>query len=187
VPVQLLTFPHDDLAFRAHVEAARQRIGGWSESRIQAAIRDAYPEAVVRRASVLAGIEPVARWYAYRDGRILPRPADEAWWLEPDLPRTVIDAEGRYLDADESAAELFGVSRQEILAGHAGDFTRHEPDAEVGRRLLALLRDTGRMDSTAIVRRPDGSEWPIEFHIEPGPNPGTYATIMRRAMVTATA
>lgn len=183
--VQLLTFPHDDLAFRAHVEAARERVGGWLAPSIEEAIREAYPAAVVRRASRLAEVEGVI-WYAYRDGRVVPRERDERWWLEPDLPRTVIDEDGRYLDANPGAVDLFGVSREEILAGRAGDFTRHEADAEVARRLFALLRETGRMDSTAIVKRPDGSEWSIEFHVESGPDPRTYVTAMRRALVTAT-
>jgi PAS domain-containing protein len=178
----IVTFPRADRAFRQHVEAAFARFGdGARPGSIETEIRLAYPDAVVRRQSEIASFAPVSdTWYAYRDGRLAASGGHEAWWLDESLPRTIVTADGRYVDANAGAAELFGVDRARILSGHAGDFTRHEPDPEVERRLFAQLAEDGLLQSTAVVLRPDGQEWPIEFHMrrESGA-PDRYVTVMR--------
>jgi PAS domain S-box-containing protein len=178
----VLTFPHDDHAFRAHVDAARAAVGGWDPARIEAEIRLAYPNAVVRAADQFGQLEVGSRrWYVYRDGGIGSAVSSDEWWRDETLPRTVMTADGRYVDANDAAAELFGCSREAIRAGRAGDFTRHEAGDEVVSRLFATLRDTGRLHSTAVVVRPDGTQWPIEFHVSPvTPAADRYVTVMRR-------
>ncbi len=182
---RVLTFPQDDLAFRAHVDAARAALARWDPGRVEAQIRLAYPNAVVRAADRFGQLESGWRtWYVYRDGGIGAAASDDPWWLDETLPRTVMAADGRYVDANHAAADLFGCTRDAVCAGRAGDFTRHESDGEVASRLFATLRDTGRLHSTAIVVRPDGTEWPIEFHVTATtPRGDQYVTVMRRTGV----
>jgi PAS domain S-box-containing protein len=179
--INLQTFPHDDLTFRAHVEAAQVRIGQWLRPRIEAEIRVAYPAAVVHRSEALAQFDPdVATWYAYRDGHFEPSAADDEWWLDPDLARTVLSRDGTYLDANQAAADLFGVSCQGIVGARAGSFTRHEGGQEIERRLFALLDEVGTLHSTAVVVRPDGEEWQMEFHTTRLETADRFVTVMRR-------
>ena len=112
--IQVITFPHDDLAFRTHVEAAQAVAGRWDGDLVQRDIRQAYPAAVVRRAHPLAELSPAKEtWYAYRDGEITGEPVGE-WWADEALPRTIVGATGKYVEANAAAAELFGVSRRRI-------------------------------------------------------------------------
>jgi PAS domain S-box-containing protein len=178
--IQVITFPHDDVAFRAHVEAAQAIAGRWVGDLVQQEVRLAYPAAVIRRAHPLAELSPAKEtWYAYRDGEITERPLGE-WWTDDALPRAVIGAAGKYVEANDAAAALFGVSRRRIIGKPAGSFTRHEANEEVGRRLFATLAEAGALHSTAVVTRPDGEEWSIEFHMRPTSAADGYVVVMRR-------
>jgi PAS domain S-box-containing protein len=184
--IHVITFPHEDAAFRAHVEAAQAAAGRWDGEAVERDIREAYPAAVVRRAQPLAELSPgVETWYVYRDGEIVPGEHSADWWLDGAAAEAVVDARGRYVEANAAAAELFGVSRRRIIGKAAGTFTRHEANEEVGRRLFAALAETGTLQSTAVVKRPDGEEWPIEFHMRPTPAADGYLVVMRRIQVPA--
>jgi PAS domain S-box-containing protein len=183
--IQVITFPHDDVAFRAHVEAAQAVTGRWDGDIVERDIRQAYPAAVVRRANPLAELSPAREtWYAYRDGDIT-RGRTTEWWAQDGLPQAIVGATGKYVDANAAAASLFGVSRRRIIGKPAGSFTRHEANDEVGRRLFATLAETGALHSTAVVKRPDGEEWPIEFHMRPTPAADGYVVVMRRIQAPA--
>ena len=178
--IQVITFPHDDVAFRTHVEAAQAVAGRWDGELVEREIRLAYPAAVVRRAHPLAELSATKEtWYAYRDGEITPDRVGE-WWVDERLPQTVVDAAGKYVDANAAAAALFGISRRKIIGKPAGSFTRHEANEEVGRRLFAALAEAGALHSTAVVTRPDGEEWSIEFHMRPTSAADGYVVVMRR-------
>jgi PAS domain S-box-containing protein len=178
--IHVIAFPHDDIAFRAHLEAAQATAGRWDGDLVEQEIRQAYPAAVVRRAHPLAELSPMKEtWYAYRDGEITGERGNE-WWVDEELPQAIVGAAGKYVDANAAAAALFGVSRRRIIGQPAGSFTRHEASEEVGRRLFATLAESGALHSTAIVKRPDGEEWPIEFHMRPTPAADGYVVVMRR-------
>ena len=91
-------------------------------------------------------------------------------------------AAGKYVEANAAAAAaaLFGVGRRRISGKPAGSFTRHEASEEFGRRLFATLAESGALHSTAVVKRPDGEEWSIEFHMRPMPAADGYVVVMRR-------
>jgi PAS domain S-box-containing protein len=179
--VRLLTFPPADSAFRAHVETALDRLGPGEPAIVEAEVRDAYPAAVVRPRDAMAGFAIGAEtWYAYRDGSVGSDTSEGEWWDDESLPRTRVSAEGRYVDANEAAAALFGVKCEQIVGSAAGAFTRHGGDDEVARRLFALLAESGELHSTAVVLRPDGQTWPIEFHMVRGSLAGEYVSVMRR-------
>jgi PAS domain S-box-containing protein len=162
--VTISTVPSTDRAFRVHVDAAVARIPNITADRLAAEIRLAYPEARVHEASPLGTIGDLRpRWYVYRD-RQARRTAESDWWRDETLPRTVLDASGRYVDANEAASDLFGVPREGIIGAKSGSFTRHEADEALARRLFDELARTGELSSTAVVIRPDGSQIPIDFH-----------------------
>jgi PAS domain S-box-containing protein len=100
--------------------------------------------------------------------------------VDEGLPRTIVGAAGKYVEANAAAAALFGVSRHKIIGKPAGSVTRHEANEEVGRRLFATLAATGALHSTAVVTRPDAEEWSIEFHMRPTEAADGYVVVMRR-------
>jgi PAS domain S-box-containing protein len=178
--VRLLTFPHDDVAFAAHIEAARVRLGRWDPPFLEAEVRKAYPNATFRKAAKLAQFyEDAETWYAFRDGKLGDQ-HDERWWDASGIALTVMDSSGNYLDCNDEAADLFGVTRDTVLAGRAGDFTKHEGTDEVRRALFSELARRGELHSTAVVARPDGEEWPIEYRTWRVARSDDYMTAMRR-------
>lgn len=178
--VRVIAFPRDDVAFEAHVRRARVAVGTRTTDAFAAYLRTAYPLARVSAALPGTGFDPaVETWYVYRDGSIRHRSADDAWADDPSAARAVLDAEGLYLDANEAAAALFGVSREAIIGMPAGSFTSHEPDPELGAHLLELARRPVGIRSTATVCRPDGGLWPIEFVVTTQPGGGHIVTMRR--------
>jgi PAS domain-containing protein len=178
--IQVRTFPHDDVAFRAHVEAAASTTEHWDADRVLAEIRQAYPAATMQEGNKLGQVEwGLGTWYVYRDGTIT-RPSTESWWLDESVARTVMTADGRYVDANDAAAALFGVDGEAIKRGRAGDFTRHEGNEEVRRRLFDNLAAGRPLASTAVVRRPGGDEVRIEFRTSAdSEHADRYVTVMR--------
>ena len=69
----------------------------------------------------------------------------------------VLDDEGRYLDANPAACELYGRSWEEIQGAHLGDFSA--PPAS--REALAAL--AGQRKGEWHIVRPDGSRQEVEF------------------------
>jgi PAS domain S-box-containing protein len=178
--IRLLTFPHEDGAFAAHIAAARGSLGHWDASVVEAEVRKAYPNATFRRSAQLAQFDADDEtWYAFRDGRSSTQDTAR-WWDDEDLPRTVMDESGRYIDANQAALDLLGVSRDRLLASRAGDFSQHEGTDEVRRALFGLLAERGELHSTAVVLRPDGARWPIEYRTWRIPRAEGFITAMRR-------
>jgi PAS domain-containing protein len=140
-----------------------------------------YPHLRVRPQSSLAGFGQSAL-YVFRDGDALAHDDDDSWIDEPSTARVVSDASGTYVDANQAAAALFGVSCAEIIGRRAGDFTR--PDARVDAgRLWELLERTGRLRSFALVSAAQG-ERRVEFiTIKDDGGPGRNVTYLREHLV----
>jgi PAS domain S-box-containing protein len=143
-------------------------------------LRKAYPASTVQVGDPLGSLGATRRWYVYRDGRTPPTVVGDDWWTDDTLPTTVVGEDGRYVDANSAAEELFGVPRASIVGALSGSFTRHEDDPGLGSRLLETLRRTGAMASTAVVVRPEGEEIPIEYHMRAVTPENRYITVMRR-------
>ena len=94
--------------------------------------------------------------YVFRDGGIASKLGSQAWMDEPDTARMVTNAAGLYVEANEPAGELFGLSRDEIIGHPAGTFT--EPDARIEdpQKLWATLEASGELHSLAVIHRSDG-------------------------------
>ena len=161
--VTITVFPRDDEALRVHVGTLLE--SGISDADgLEQGLRGTFPAAVVRTQAALAGFGN-AHWYVYRDGSVRP-PADEAWLESPDVGHLIIDGDGCYVSADEHAARIYGVPRASIAGARIGTFTRHEGGDAGGLRAFERLRAVGSLASTAIVVRPDGEEWLIDYRIE---------------------
>jgi len=171
--------PFADEAFRIHVDAAVGRLSSATPEALQAELRKAYPDATVQLGDPLGALGRERRWYAYRDGRAARTIAADDWWKDERLPTTIVGEDGRYVDANPAAEELFGVSRAAILGALSGSFTRHEDDPGLGTRLFETLRRTGELASTAVVVRPDGREIAIEFHMRALTRRNMFMTVMR--------
>jgi len=177
--VSVKTFPSDDLAFAAHVARAQERVGTWDAPPVLALLRQAYPDVSARRAFPGALLdEGTDCWYVFRDGAVYP-PAtlDDQWADDASLPRVLVGPDGRYVDANGAAAQLFGVPRERIIGSLAGSFTAHEADDELGKRLLHLASDDHPVRSVAIVKHPIG-DVRIEFVVRPS-GKDSHAVTMR--------
>ena len=176
----IVTVPSRDLAFRVHVEVAMSGDGGFAPDALEAVLREAYPRVAVHAGNAFGTIMPEdARWYVYRDPHAAEATTTPApWWDDLSLPRTVVGTDGRYTEANESAARLFGVSREQILGATAGAFTKHERSEIVRDRLFDALQRGMELCSTAVVVKPDGSEQEVDFHASPSASGGS-TTVMR--------
>jgi PAS domain S-box-containing protein len=160
------TFPADDAVF---AERVREVLGEVATrdlhetvSALLARLAPVHPSVAATIRSEMAGFGgPVV--YVYRDGSAVPTPREDDWIDDPSTARVVTDPGGTYVEANEAASVLFGVTRAAIVGRAAGTFTK--PDARVrdGDALWRALATTGRLHSRAIVRRPDGGEVAVEF------------------------
>jgi len=160
--VRIAVFPKDDEALRAHAEAILPDVGDPSEC--ERRLRSVFPAVAVREQVPLASMGG-RRWYVYRDGSALTA-TQEQGWDSPGTGTLFISRDGRYLAADQTAADIYGVPLQAIPGARVGAFTRHEGNDEGGRRAFERLAETGTLSSTAVVLTPDGREWPIRYRID---------------------
>lgn len=177
--IVLLCFPPGDAVF---ADIARRLLLGADLAEptvIEAALRQRYPQAVVRGRDPLASFGNSA-WYLYRDGRYSPFSEGTRWWLEPDAARIVVDDDGRYLDANPPALDLLGVDLPRLLAAPSGAFTVPAYRESVPW-ILQLLQDTGELHSTTVLRPLDGGpDLPMEFHMtRDGAGPGRHVSAVR--------
>ena len=175
---EVVIFPDDDLTFRAHVDWAVERASD-DLATLEDSLRDAYPDARVRKRAALAGFGGKPSWYVYRDGTALTS-RDKDWWTNPDLPEFRIDATGTYVSANAAAAELVGREIDEIVGMRIGSLTRHEPVDDPGLRAFATLAEKGVLESTAVVVRPDGEEIAVRHRLTGDPESGYRMVMVRR-------
>jgi PAS domain S-box-containing protein len=175
----ITSIPLADSAFRVHVDAALGRLSPVETESLQGELRKAYPAATVQVGDPLGSLGATRRWYVYRDGRSRRTVGGDDWWRDDTLPTTVVGEDGRYVDANSAAEELFGLPRASIVGAATGSFTRHEDDPRLGSRLFDTIRRTGELASTAVVVRPGGEEIPIEYHMRAVTPQNTYITVMR--------
>jgi len=177
--VALLCFPPDDAVFSAFVRRTFGQLAGDSPADLQPELRSLYPRAVVRSREPLASLAGTA-WYVYRDGRYSPFVDGPPRWAEPTAARVVSDDAGCYVDANQPALDLLGVSLEELRRSRAGDFTPPVYGAEAPW-ILQLLRDTGELHSISMLRsRKDEPDAAVEFHFEKdAAGPGLHVSTLR--------
>jgi len=175
--IVLLCFPPTDRALRRKATELLAALPGPTPDSLEAVLRPFYPRIVVRERADVAGFGERG-WYVYRDGRVSPFGGDR-WWTDPGAARTVIAADGAYVDANDVALELLGIGRAALASARAGDFTSPEHRENVPW-LRQLLLDTGEVHSTSIMRRGNGEDVEIEYHLELDPAvPGQWISSFR--------
>lgn len=175
----VVVFPRDDRAFRAHVEWAVENLDPAQPEQLQEQLSDAYPEVRVQWRIGLADLGGDRAWYVYRDGSAVTS-TDADWWTRPDIAEFHIDATGSYVSANAAAAELLGRSIGDIVGKRVGSFTRHEAAPEPGLRAFAVLAETGCLESTAVVVRPDRAEVLVRYRVTGHPAGGYRMVMIRR-------
>lgn len=162
--ITLLCFPPYDLVFAEQATRRLRDLNPQEPSALQGALAIAYPNAVVRARDSLAALGGGVAWYAYRDGRYSPFTETDPWWEAEDAARLVIDADGRYADANPGALDLIGVDLETLRTMATGDLTDPLVRPSVPW-IWALLEDVGVLHSTSILVTPDGRRIPVEYRL----------------------
>jgi PAS domain S-box-containing protein len=181
--LNVLAFPADDEVL---IERVRDVLEDCADVHADTArhllcerLRLVYPDLDVLVRDPLSGFLG-STLYLFRDGSVESRLGATLWASDPTTARVVTDRRGMYVEANEAAAHLFGVAPEQILGQPAGSFTR--PDARIrdADELWAVLAESGRLHSLALVRRPDGSDIRVEFvTIHDGAGSGRHVTTLR--------
>jgi PAS domain S-box-containing protein len=182
--VALLCFPPGDAVFSSMAGRMLTSAPKKDPFELQRALRGIYARAVVRARDSLASI-PGAAWYVYRDGRYSPFVDAERWWEDPAVARIVLSDDGRYLDGTPAALELLGIDRDELRSATAGDFAVPEY-REIVPWIIQLLRDTGELHSTSMLRPRTGPDVAVEYHFtRDGDGAGRHVSAMRPVPIEA--
>jgi PAS domain S-box-containing protein len=88
----------------------------------------------------------------------------------------VADADGRYVDCNPAAEELFGLPRVHLLGRGVQEFAASSEDAE--SRWRAFLQK-GSARGLFRLRRPDGTERDVEFSATADVIPGRHVSVLR--------
>lgn len=88
----------------------------------------------------------------------------------------VADDEGRYIDANQSACDLFGVSREELLDRHIGDFATE--DFAFGDA-WSSFHTAGEDRGVFSLVRPDGERRIVEYAATQDVVPGEHLSVLR--------
>jgi PAS domain S-box-containing protein len=88
----------------------------------------------------------------------------------------VADDDGRYVDGNPAAEELFGVSRAQLLGRGVRDFAPADMDCDAAWR---EFRRKGTARGTFRLVRPDGGERHVEFSATADVMPGRHVSVLR--------
>jgi len=176
-----LTFPSDDRVFAERVREALRDLRGYAPADaingIRLRLAPVHPAVAVTLRGELTGFGSDAIVYVYRDGTVLPKHTGEP--PAGSVARVVSDSGGHYIEANEEAAELFGVDRESIVGAVAGSFTKPDARIQNADALWRALTSTGRLHSLSVVERPDGTTIPVEFiTTQDGDGPGRTVTTL---------
>lgn len=87
----------------------------------------------------------------------------------------IMDDDARYIDANESAAALLGVSREEIIGRSLNDFAVEAlPDSA-----WAAFKSAGELRGELRFRRPSGEIREAEFNAVASISPGLHLSVLR--------
>jgi PAS domain S-box-containing protein len=88
----------------------------------------------------------------------------------------ICDDEGRYVDVNPAACDLFGHSREELLGMQAGQLSANLPEAATVWR---TLMETGVAQGSHEFRRPDGTVCEADFAARANVLPGVHISVLR--------
>ncbi|MBP1955434.1 PAS domain S-box-containing protein [Halarchaeum rubridurum] len=87
----------------------------------------------------------------------------------------IADDDGRYVEANAAACELFGVTRATLVGSHIGDFAAPEYDVE-GE--WSSFRESAVARGTFPLVRPDGEERIVEYGATLNVVPGEHLSVL---------
>lgn len=89
----------------------------------------------------------------------------------------IADDEGRYIDANPAACELFGLPRELLIGCNVGDFATDELNVE---QVWQTFRTQNQSERGIFrLRRPDGSIREAEYSASPDFLPGRHLSVLR--------
>jgi len=88
----------------------------------------------------------------------------------------ITDDEGRYVAANPAAADLFGISRSELVGRHVADFASDEEDFATQ---WAAFLDEGELHGEFELVRPDGESRTVAFAATANVLPGRHLSALR--------
>jgi len=89
----------------------------------------------------------------------------------------IADHDGRYVDANPAACELFGLAKQELIGRRIDDF-RATSEAVPGAAWRAFL-EIGQLRGDFLLRRADGELRDLEFSAVANVMPGLHLSVLR--------
>ncbi len=144
-------------------------------------LRVVFPRAVVRPLGRLLGFGPHTEvLLVYRDGEQSPY-ADVPWWDGPDVARITLIGD-QYVEANEAAAALHGVTRDQLLASRLGRYRMAGGDRAW---LSAILQRTGMLHTTTTLRLRDGEPVEVEYRAVVSPADPRRVEVAMRATPVA--
>ncbi|MEN3334759.1 MAG: hypothetical protein V7641_4124 [Blastocatellia bacterium] len=90
----------------------------------------------------------------------------------------IADDDGNYLDANPAACELFGLTRDELLASNLGRFIEPGRELELAQAWRAFL-NAGEQKGLFRLYRPDGEIRDLEYNARANILPGRHLSILR--------
>lgn len=99
----------------------------------------------------------------------------EAVFEESFDAMVIFDDDGRYIDVNESAAELFGLSEKELCGRSFSEFLPADSDEAI----VETLRNTDRVQDTIEQVCPDGTACVVEYTAVANIVPGQHLAVLR--------
>ncbi len=90
----------------------------------------------------------------------------------------IYDSEGRYLDANEAALRLLGVTQEQLKLLRVGDLSPPET-SERAPQVWRELLEKGKAEGEARIVRPDGDERLVEYRMQANFVPGRHLSVFR--------
>lgn len=88
----------------------------------------------------------------------------------------VADDAGIYVDANQAACDLFGLSRDQILGRAVTDFI---PPPDQGSQIWQQFLQTGQLRGELVLQLPDGNTRQIEYAATANVLPGLHLSVLR--------
>lgn len=112
------------------------------------------------------------------DGPVLQRVQDKfrAVFDEASDAMLIADDRGRYVDANQRAADLFGVEKEELLGRSINEFAPAGADIEAA---WEEFREDGHERGSSLIVRADGAERTVEYSAKADIVPGQHLSILR--------
>ena len=92
-------------------------------------------------------------------------------------PILLADDDGRYVAANEAAAEMFGVARERLIGMRVTDFVQPAQHTETEQIWSAFLTRRGQV-GRFTVHRPDGEQRTLQYHAVTNIRPGLHLSVL---------